>query len=55
MAELANWSTSETENEAIEVLCSLIRSMTEVLHLVEYARYVDPSGGHVIDWHDAYE
>lgn len=49
MAEPMTWSTSKDENAAIEALCSAIRSMTEVLHLVEDARYLEPSGGHVID------
>jgi hypothetical protein len=43
------WSESDDENAAIEALSSAIRSMADLLHRVEDARYTDPSGGHVID------
>jgi hypothetical protein len=43
------WPASEDENTAIDALSSFIRAMADVLHQTEDARYIDPSGGHVID------
>jgi hypothetical protein len=42
------WTGSEDENTAIEALSGFIRAMADLLHQTEDARYIDPSGGHVI-------
>ncbi|WP_158607983.1 hypothetical protein [Nocardia panacis] len=39
------WSTDPDENIAIDALGRVVRAMTELLHHIDDARYLDPAGG----------
>ncbi|WP_433567293.1 hypothetical protein ACQP1O_20120 [Nocardia sp. CA-151230] len=45
MTEPTTWSTNPAENTAIETLGQALRAMSELLHSVDEARYLDPAGG----------
>ncbi|MFX0579345.1 hypothetical protein [Nocardia nepalensis] len=41
------WPASDDENAAIAMLEQVLQGMAGLLHSVEDARYIDPSGGYV--------
>jgi hypothetical protein len=44
MTEPTTWSTDPAENTAIEALGGALHAMTELLHGVADAQYLDPAG-----------
>ncbi|WP_433725740.1 hypothetical protein ACQP0C_31200 [Nocardia sp. CA-129566] len=47
MSTDSTWPASDEENAAIAMLEQLLQGMAGLLHSVEDARYIDPSGGYV--------
>ncbi|MET8429848.1 hypothetical protein [Nocardia sp. NPDC004860] len=45
MTEPTTWSPDPAENNAIENLGRALHTMTELLHRVNDAQYLDPAGG----------